>query len=270
MQYWEDKKYLKLVHHLNGFKKIEDKEKLKDLISKIDGSQQYSLLPNGKDISSSGGVMGWWRLIDAACYFSDEFVVRECIGIGHDVNALDSNALVTACRYSSLDIIKFLIDSGAHDVRKQSHGCLAASCYRNNATIVKFLVEKGFVGRPANDKPGSGLDLGERFQYLSQCLRTAIKKGNEEIVSILLEYNIESPSFEHILFMFSTQSDQSFTKGMFNILSCELEPFSDDQLKDLYFSSLHYSLDINAELIARYPRMKEIEYYGRNLIYCGI
>lgn len=128
-------------------------------------------------------------------------ILKLLVERGGDFHADTEMALQLACQYGRIKIVEFLIDNGA-DIHISDDICFAIACTYNQLELVKILIDRGSNIHISDDYPVRNsirngytdiakllIDKGAIVPGLS--LKIAAKRGDLEIVRILLQKNIK-------------------------------------------------------------------------------
>jgi ankyrin repeat protein len=99
----------------------------------------------------------------------------ENILIENEIDLLNSDRLVDACKSENKNIIKYLIKQGANVNHKDANNDTPLTVACNNEKIIKYLVEHG-------------ADIHKKGRYNKTPLHTACECGNETAVHYLVEH----------------------------------------------------------------------------------
>jgi ankyrin repeat protein len=125
-----------------------------------------------------GDTAGWWNPVDWAASWNDLEGVRAALDDGVDPNKKGAEALRTAARKGSIEIVRLLLDHAA-DPRSEpwggGHTVLGAAADSGNPDLIELLIRHG-------------ADVNQREEYDSAPLLTAAYSGSVPVLQVLLSH----------------------------------------------------------------------------------
>jgi len=154
-------------------------KEIRSAIRQGDADQTMKLIEANPHLLQMMTPFGTW--LHVAASFGSLDIVKQLLALGIPINALggtfDSGALRLAASHGHIDIVAFLIISGAElDVSKPEKNPLFGAIYGGHINIVKLLIE-------------NGIDIRMKYtgEYMKNmdALAFAEERGQQEIADFL-------------------------------------------------------------------------------------